>query len=145
MLSSTHKERVEIISGNTRKMTKKYKILDGNTIELKKASKGRGKMGKYAKFDPAKSYYYYTGKIFRGLKRKLYLVDGASKCVEFGKEINLNAPTTQEIINLFDAKVFDKSGVVGHKIEVPLLLYLLIGGVLVLQIFMFMNAQGLVR
>ena len=145
MFKSRKKETVEIIYENTRKHIKKYKVVNGNTIELEPAKKGRGNLGKYAHFSPTKSYYYYSTKL-GSLKRKLFLFDGASKCIEFNnKELDLNAPSEPEVSNLFDAKVYEKSGQVGSKVEVPIILYLMLGAVLIINVFMLMQFMGLVR
>ena len=145
MLSSTHKERVEIIAGNTQKKIKKYKIIAGNKVLIQKGGKGRGKTEYAPSFDPQTSFLYKP-RLFGGLKRKLVLTENALKCWEFkDQKIIENLPTRDEIKKFFDAKLLDHAGKSVQKVQVPLMLYLIVGGVLVLQIFMFMQSQGLVR
>lgn len=143
MISSVHKEKVEIISGNTRIKHKKYKVIDGCKLELKKANKGRGNVGVYAKFDNTCFYYYRS--FFGGLKRKLFLVEGSSECVSFGEGMELKLPTREDIKRMFESEVVQKAGRVNNKVEVPIILYLLIGAVFVLQLFMFLSSNGMLR
>ena len=58
MFKTTHKEKVEIIAGNTRISMKKYKLLEGNKIQIEKSGRGRGHVGVTATFDPQRSFKY---------------------------------------------------------------------------------------
>lgn len=145
MFSSTQKENVEIIAGNTRKKLKKYKIIEGNKLEIKKGKKGRGKVGYSPSFNPQTSFLYYRSK-FGFLKRKLVLTSGAVKCWEFkDQQILEELPTREGIKSYFEAKLLTHAGQSVQKVQVPILLYLLVGGVLLLQVFMFLQFMGFVR
>ena len=138
-----HRERVIIISGNT-VIKKKKCTLDGNTIIIEKGSRGKGNIGWKVPVR-GQDWKYYRKLGF--LKRKLEIKVDAKNFIPFGTELeNVEVPTCtrKDIEEYSNANVIKKSGMSTQKIEVPILLYLLVGGVLILQIIQFMMSQGMI-
>lgn len=140
-----HKERVEILSGNTIKSRKKYKV-ENNTVVIEKAGKGRGHIGWTPKY--SESSFIYKRNIFGILKRKLVVIEGSDRCIDFkteDDEARTYPVTIQTIKQWYEAKLLEHAGQSTQNIKVPILLYLLIGGVLILEIFNFLVTQGMIR
>ena len=73
------------------------------------------------------------------LKRKLEIKVDAQAFIPFGsEEVNVPSCTRKDIENYANANVINKSGMSTQKIEVPFILYLIIGAVLIMQIISFM-------
>lgn len=136
-----HKEKVIIISGNT-VIKKKNCSLEGNRVIIEKGSRGKGNIGWKPTVKPS-NYKYYRKLGF--LKRKLEIKVDALTFIDFGKE-PVNVPTCDRktVEEYSNANVIKKSGMSTQKIEVPILLYLIVGAVLILQIFQFMMSQGMI-
>lgn len=136
-----HKERVIIISGNTVTQKKKC-ILEGNDVIIEKGKRGKQIGWKV----PVKStdYKYYRN-IFGMLKRKLEIKVDATQFIPFGSEsVDVISCTRKDIERYADANVINKAGISTQKIEVPFILYLIIGAVLIMQILSFMMSQGMI-
>lgn len=137
-----HKERVIIISGNT-VIKKKKCVVEGNRVIIEKGQRGKGNIGWKPIFEHS-NFKYYRKLGF--LKRKLEIKVDALKFIDFGKE-SVDVPTCDRktVEEYANANVIKKSGLSTQKIEVPLLFYLLVGAVLMLQIIQFMISQGMIR
>lgn len=143
MFKRVHKERVEIIHGNLKKKAKKYKVIEGNFLEIKKGGKGRGNISYRPSFNPSTSFIYYKGKL-GGLKRKLMLVSGAKKCIEFTKNVKVPSVDPETMSEYFKAHVVKSAGATTQKVDVPLILYILIGLGVFLSLLNFLASRGVV-
>lgn len=132
----------EIINENN-VIRKKLKT-EGDKIVVEPPQKGRGKVGYFAAFTKDSILYYYKGfGPFKWLARKLVLMDGASECVKFhDKDAEIPRYDRAAVRRLFDAEVLQKAGTVNMKLIVPTVLYILIGGLMVLMIVMIMIQTG---
>ena len=144
------KIHVDILSPTTNHIIKHGKFKeDGNRIVIQKPKKLSG--GKTAGYRPEfDQNCILTGERgiwpFKFTTRRLMLVNGASKCIEFnGKEIEPNLPNRSIIKELFDAGVLTKAGITLQKIQVPMLLYVAISIVIMLQIVSFLVNSGRVQ
>jgi len=120
---------VEIIGENGIKKRKKYPIAkDGNKVVIEKATKGRGHAGWMPEFDRDCMLYYFSGIFpFKRLKRKLMVMDGASKCIGFmGKDVQVPVYDREASKKFFKANVIKSAGETAHKVTVPIFVYLLL-------------------
>ena len=92
--------------------------------------------------------FYYWRNILGQLKRKLFVIDGSDHCIEFNQEdktAKTHPITIKRLTEIFDAKLLAHAGQSTQNIKVPITLYLLVGAVLVMQVFQFLSAQGIIR
>lgn len=138
---------VEIIGPNGIKSRKKYEI-EGNTVVISKAKRGRGPPAYKPKFTKDCIVPYRKGIWpFKMLKHKLILMEGANECITFFDAYGVFVPTfdrsTSE--NLFQANVIKSAGTTATKVQVPLTLYLFLGIILALTLMNFLTVTGRVR
>lgn len=139
-----HKERVEIISGNTVKSRKKYHVENGYVI-IQKGGKGRGKTAWNPQF--TESCFKYKRNILGILKRTLAVKEGSENCIDYGKEnedVKMYPITLLSLKHWYESKLLQHAGQSTQQIKVPLILYLIVGGVLILQVIDFMISQGMI-
>ncbi|HKJ30799.1 MAG TPA: hypothetical protein VKA34_03180 [Balneolales bacterium] len=137
-----HKEKVLIIAGNT-VIKKKKCVVDGDRVIIEKPNRGRGNIGWTPSFKSTD--FKYKRNIFGILKRHLEIKQDAKKFIPFGAA-TVDVPTCsrKDIEEYGNAKVISKSGMTQNELQVPIVLYLLIGGVLILQLLSFLMSQGMV-
>ena len=136
-----HKEKVIIISGNT-VIKKKNCIIEGNKVIIEKGSRGKGNIGWKPEVKPS-NFKYYRKLGF--LKRKLEIKVDALEFIDFGvSPVDIPTCDRKTVEEYSNANVIKKSGMSTQKIEVPILLYLMVGAVLILGIIQFMLSQGMI-
>lgn len=141
----SNKEKVHIISGNTVIKKKRCPTKEGKII-IEKPHKGRGNIGWVVSYTE-KDFKYWRN-ILGILQRRLEIKDGAQSFIPFGKEpkaIDVPSCTRSDVEHYGNAKVIEKSGITKPEMSAPIILYLLVGGVLVLELINFLMAQGMVR
>ena len=137
---------VELISENG--STKKKYPFEGNRITLDRGSKGRGRAAYIATFSKDSVTPYFRGFWFlKWLSRKVYLISGADKCVEFqktGETVQVNMPRCDQasIKRQFDANVIKNAGAVNTQLKVPLTLYIFMMMGFMLQFIVLMVVSG---
>lgn len=131
---------VEIVGASPYPKRRKCPI-EGNKIILKEAREGRGGAAITAEFDNSCFIPYRSG-LTRGIKQKLIVKEGATKCVSFGTDSSYRAPsvTIEEVFNYFKASVIMAAGRI--KQEKQTIIYLLIGVVIILQIIGLLVSSG---
>lgn len=105
------KIRVEIIGGAYPK--KINAEVEGNHVIIQPGAKGRGGAPYKAEYDNSCLVPYWSGfSIFKTIKFKLLLKEGASKCVSFAKSAAEIAPTCtqQDIARFSNATVIRNAG-----------------------------------
>jgi len=112
-------------------------------VEIRKGSKGRGKLGWNPTFTK-ESILEHKFKPWLYLKlrtltqKKLMVLQGAEKCLEFhDNKVDLNGLNRQTLEDLINMEVIKRSGEVRIKHELPFVFWLLVAlgaGVLILQI-----------
>jgi len=138
---------VEIIGHNGIKSRKKYEI-DGNSVVIRKAKRGKGNPAYKATFNKDCIVPYRKGIWpFKRLKQKLVLMEGANECIDFFSFTKVNVPTFDRKTSeeLFEANVLRKSGALTTKVQVPLSLYLFMGIIAVLAFVNILISTGRVR
>jgi len=138
-------ELVEIIGENGIKISKKYPIKENKVLIEPPKQRGRGHSGWMPEFSKDAFLYYVGGNfLFKKLKRKLMVMDGASKCIEFyGKDANKIPIYDRETARkLFDAEVIKHAGATTQKVGVPIFVYLLLFLMLMLGIVNILVTSG---
>ena len=138
---------VEIIGPNGVKSRKKYPI-EGNTVVIRKAKRGRGPAAYKPTFTKDCVVPYNKGIWpFRRLKQKLMLMEDADACIDFYSFTKVNVPTFDRKTSeeLFEANVVRKAGATTTKVQVPLSLYLFMGIIAVLAFVNILISTGRVR
>lgn len=139
-----HKERVEIIAGNTR-IKKKKCVVEGTKVVIEKPRRGKGNIGWTPQFK-ATDFLYYKKLGF--LRRKLVIKQDAKNFIPFGaepKDLEVPTCTRKDIEEYGNAQVINKAGKIAQTLQVPIFLYLIIGGILILEIIQFLTTQGMMR
>ena len=138
-------ELVEIIGENGIKICKKYPIKENKVLIEPPKVRGRGHSGWTPEFSKDAFLYYVGGNfLFKKLKRKLMVKDGASKCIEFyGKDAEKIPFYDRETAKkLFEAEVIKHAGATTQKIGIPLFVYLLLFLLLMIGIVNILFTSG---
>ena len=139
------KEIVEIIGENGIKKRKKYPIEQNKVVIDKQKTKHAGWMPEFTK----DSFLYYFSGIFpfKRLKRKLMIMEGADKCIEFRGKEDVEVPIyNKEVVKkLFEAEVIKHAGATTQKVGVPIFVYLLLFLMLMLGIVNILVTSGRIR
>ena len=138
---------VEIIGPNGIKSRKKYPI-DGNSVVIRPAKRGRGPPAHKATFTKDCIVPYNKGIWpFRRLKQKLLLMEDADECIDFYSFTKVNVPTFDRRTSekLFQANVIKSAGSTTTKVQVPLSLYLFMGIIAVLAFVNILISTGRIR
>ena len=138
-----NKELVEIIGENGIKKRKKYPVKENKvSIEPPKV-RGRGHSGWMPEFSKGCFLYFRAG-IFGKLKRKLMVMEGASKCIEFKGKDDVVIPVYDRGASkrFFEAEVIKSAGASTQKVTVPIFVYLLLFMALMLGIVNILVSSG---
>jgi hypothetical protein len=133
---------VETINGDiTRK--KRYKI-QGNKIIIRKWDKNKN-YGYQPTFDKGSIVLYRSLSLF--LRRKVYLIDGADRCISFnfeGKLATADIPIwdREGEEKLFEANVVKSAGTITGKIEIPMIFYMLLLGSMMVSFLTLLVSSG---
>ena len=136
------KEIVEIIGENGIKKRKKYPIEQNKVVIDKQKTKHTGWMPEFTKHS---FLYYFSGVFpFKRLKRKLMVMEGADKCIEFRGKDDVEVPVyNKEVVKkLFEAEVIKHAGATTQKVGVPIFVYLLLFLALILGIVNILVSSG---
>ena len=136
------KEIVEIIGENGIKKRKKYPIEQNKVVIDKQKTKHAGWMPEFSKHS---FLYYFSGVFpFKRLKRKLMVMEGANKCIEFRGKEDVEVPVyNKEVVKkLFEAEVIKHAGATTQKIGIPIFVYLLLFLMLMLGIVNILVTSG---
>jgi len=139
------KEIVEIIGENGIKKRKKYPIEQNKVVIDKQKTKHAGWMPEFTKDS---FLYYFSGVFpFKRLKRKLMIMEGADKCIEFRGKDDVEVPVynKEAVKKLFEVEVIKHAGATTQKVTVPLFVYLLMFLVLMLEIVNILFTTGRIR
>ena len=137
---------VEIYNGNELQFKKKYPF-DGNRVIIV-ASKAAPGGAEYApKFDKDSKIYYYEGRwIFKRLKQKLMLQNGAKECMKMTpKMLKINEPTRITIKEFAKAEVVKAAGATVQRMTAPTLLYVLVFANIVISTLALLLGSGTVQ
>jgi len=125
---------------------KKYPIVD-NSLEIRPPRTGPGGTAYRVEFDRNCIIPFETGIWpFKSKKEKVMFAMGASKCINFGKgaiQVAMWDKTSEE--ELFKANVIKAAGATTTKTQIPMLLYLLIATVIMLQVIGILMSTGRLR
>lgn len=135
---------VEILGDLGIKSRKKYPI-ENNMVVLRKKEK---RLPAYkAKFGKDSIIFYNVGFwIFKRLKQKLMIIEGASECVSFNnKKVNVPVWDRKTSQDLFKANVIKSAGQTTQKVTIPAMLYIVLAGVIFMQILTVLISSGNVR
>lgn len=138
---------VEIIGPNGIKSRKKYPI-EGDTVVIRQAKRGRGPPAYKASFNKDCIVPYWKGIWpFKRLKQKLILMEGAHECISFYDVYGVFVPSydIEESEKLFQANVIKSAGSTTTKVQVPLSLYLFLGVIAVMTFVNILISTGRVR
>ena len=139
------KEIVEIIGDSGIKKRKKYPIEQNKVVIDKQKTKHAGWMPEFTKHS---FLYYFSGVFpFKRLKRKLMVMEGADKCIEFRGKDDVEVPVyNKEVVKkLFEVEVIKHAGATTQKVTVPIFVYLLLFLVLMLGIVNILFTSGRIR
>ena len=139
------KEIVEIIGENGIKKRKKYPIEQNKVVIDKQKTKHAGWMPEFTKHS---FLYYFSGVFpFKRLKRKLMVMEGANKCIEFRGKDDVEVPIyNKEVVKkLFEVEVIKHAGATTQKVTIPIFVYLLMFLVLMLEIVNILFTTGRIR
>lgn len=145
------KIRVEIIGENNIVLHRRRFKYEGNKIIIEKPSKGRGKIGYEPSFSKDSILTYEVGvSPFKFLRRKVVLVNGADKCVEwFNTPPNVifepNIPDQTTLKRIFSANVLEKAGTLASKVQVPTIMYVFLFMSFAISFLTFLVVTGRVR
>jgi len=117
------------IRGKGIKKRKKYPVENNKVLIEKPKIRGKGHSGWMPEFDKHCFLYYHTGIFpFKRLKRKLMVMDGASKCIAFKGKDDVKVPVfdRKTAKTLFEAEVIQHAGASTQKVTVPIFVYLLL-------------------
>ena len=138
-------EFVQIIVENDIRTGKKYPIKGNKVLIEKPKTKGRGHSGWMPEYTRDCFLYYVAGHFpFKKLKRKLMVVFGASKCIEFKGKKGVEVPVydRETAKKLFEAEVIQHAGASTQKVTVPIFVYLLLFICLMLGIVNILVGSG---
>lgn len=138
---------VEIIGENGVKSRKKYPI-EENHVVIRKRTRGRGPPGYKVPLNKDCILTYYVGVgIFKRTKRKLLLKENASEFVNFYSQERVETPTVnmKSLRDYSQASVIKFLGATVQRIQVPTLLYVVIAGVIFLQVINLLVSSGRVH
>jgi len=130
--------------------TKKYPI-EGNTIVIRAAKRGRGGAAYKAKYDKNCLLPYHTGfGPFKHLKQKLVLIEGADECVSFhfmedGVQVDKPTWSRNALEKASEATVIKAAGASFQKLRIPTLLYIALFLVVGLEFLNLLVLSGRVR
>ena len=146
MFDKTPKIRVDIINNGVLESTKKYPI-EGSSVIIRKAKRGRGHPEYRAKFSKDCFVQYYTGRLFwRKLRQKLVLLKNADECVKFHREdVELAMWDREAEERLFDAGAIRNAGATLQKLQISPFLYVAVFGNLAISFIVLLFASGQVR
>lgn len=135
---------VEVLGATGIKSRKKYPI-ENNMVVLRKKEK---RLPAYkAKFSKDSIIFYNVGFwIFKRLKQKLMIIEGASECVSF-KNSKVTVPVwdRKSSEDLFKANVIKSSGQTTQRVQIPAMLYVVLAGIIFLQVFTALIITGSIR
>lgn len=141
------KIRVEIVSEQG--IVKGNFLIEGNRVIMQKESNDRGSIGWNPSFSKEAFLSYYVGfRPFRSLRRKLMIMQDAESFIEFSKE-KVNIPTwdKEALENASKAHVLKIAGATTQKVEIPLVIYLILGAILFVgaySLYLLMQVFGIV-
>ena len=147
LIAEQSKFLVEIIGANCVKSRKTYEV-DGDSIVIRKAKRGRGPPAYKPTFNKDCILNYWKGIWpFKKLKQRLMLKEGANECVNFygGEEVDVPTFDRKASEKLFQANVIKSAGSTTTKVQVPLSLYLFMGIIAVLAFVNILISTGRVR
>jgi hypothetical protein len=137
---------VEVLDNSGIKQKKKCVVEGTKVIVRKKSGKGKNYKPAYkAGFDESCLLYYRGMWPFRFLKRKLQLIDGHNHCIKFDYKKKTVDFSRFDATQFFKGEVLDKSGNVKMKVEVPFVLYMILGIILVMNIVSILVFTGRLR
>jgi len=139
------KEIVEIIGEYGIKKRKKYPVKENKVLIEPPKVKARGHSGWMPDFDKDCFLHYNVGIFpFKRLKRKLMVMDGASKCINFyGKDaVEIPFYDRETARKLFNAEVIKHAGATTQKVTVPIFVYILLFMALMLGIVNILVSSG---
>ena len=76
---------------------------------------------------------------------KLMVKEGAGRCINFYPKTRVYETDKTEIERLFRANVLEKAGVVSHKVEIPMLFWLVMVALFVIGLLNLLATSGTVR
>ena len=138
------KELVEIVGEYGIKKRKKF-VVEGNKVVIEAPKvRGRGHSGWMPEFNKDCFLFYYVGFFpFKRLKRKLMVMEGANKCIEFkGKDVQVPIYDREASKRHIKANVLQKAGESVQKVSVPIFVYLLLFITVMLGIVNILVASG---
>lgn len=132
---------VEFVGGAFPKK-KKYVINEeGNKIILKPGQKGKGGAEQLASFDQSCLVPYHSG-LFRTIKYKLLLKEGADKCISFaGKDVECPTCSKNDVGNYGNATVIKLAGALKPPFNMGVI-YILLGVIIVVGIIGILVSSG---
>jgi len=148
-ISSKPKIKVDVINESGLK-TRKYPI-EGNTIIIRAAKRGRGGAAYKVNYDKNCLLPYYVGFWpFKRLKQKLMLIEGADECVSFhftedGAQVDTPTWSRKSLEDASEASVIKAAGATFQKLKIPTLLYLALFMSIGMQFLTLMVLTGRVR
>ena len=142
----TPKMLVEVMQGNRLKFRRKC-VIDGDTVVIEKGHKGRGLKGWTPVFDSDCIIHYRVWfLLFSFIREKVVVQYGADKCVNWNiKPLKMPTYDFATANRLFKLSVLEKAGTLKNKLDVPIGLYLLIGGCLIISLLTFLVTSGKIR
>jgi len=141
-------ELVQIIVENDIRKSKKYPVKENKVLIEPPKTRGRGHSGWMPEFTKDCFLYFVAGRFpFKKLQRKLMVVSGASKCIEFKGKEGVEVPIFDREASkkFFEANVIKSAGETTQKISIPIFVYLLLFLVLMLGIVNILVTSGRIR
>jgi len=138
-------EFVQIIVENDIRKEKKYPVKGNKVLIEPPKKKARGHSGWMPEYTKDCFLYYVAGHFpFKKLKRKLMVVFGASKCIEFKGKDDVKIPVydRETAKRLFEAEVIQHAGASIQKIAIPVFVYLLLFMLVMLGIVNILVGSG---